>query len=127
MLSYCLSTCTTTFLFFLFEIFSISSYFLYIYSRLTLTLLFVSFSCSGTDQELQPLAVAKVIKEIVDKEKPDIVLLGKQSIDDDSNQTGQLLAGDTNLNFYFLSIYVSKRVTLAVTLWLSAYVYIALI
>jgi len=46
-----------------------------------------------TDQELQPLAVAKVIKEIVEKEKPDIVLVGKQSIDDDSNQTGQLLAG----------------------------------
>lgn len=46
-----------------------------------------------TDQELQPLAVAKIIKEIVEKEKPDIVLLGKQAIDDDSNQTGQLLAG----------------------------------
>lgn len=46
-----------------------------------------------TDQELQPLAVAKLIKEIVDKEKPEIVLLGKQSIDDDSNQVGQILAG----------------------------------
>merc|ERR1712093_367584 len=46
-----------------------------------------------TDQELQPLAVAKLLAKIVEKEDPQLVLLGKQAIDDDSNQTGQLLAG----------------------------------
>jgi len=45
-----------------------------------------------SDIELQPLAVAKLFKSIIDKEKPDIVILGKQAIDDDSNQTGQMLA-----------------------------------
>jgi electron transfer flavoprotein beta subunit len=43
--------------------------------------------------ELQPLAVAKLLKVLVDKEKPELVLLGKQAVDDDSNQTGQMLAG----------------------------------
>eukprot|EP00928_Gymnodinium_smaydae_P088749 TRINITY_DN727_c0_g2_i2.p1 TRINITY_DN727_c0_g2~~TRINITY_DN727_c0_g2_i2.p1 ORF type:complete len:256 (-),score=98.85 TRINITY_DN727_c0_g2_i2:103-870(-) len=46
-----------------------------------------------TDQELQPLAVAKLLAKIVEKEDPQVVLLGKQAIDDDSNQTGALLAG----------------------------------
>ncbi len=45
-----------------------------------------------TDAELQPLAVAKLLKAIVDAEKPDLIILGKQAIDDDSNQTGQMLA-----------------------------------
>ncbi|GAA0582330.1 electron transfer flavoprotein subunit beta/FixA family protein [Caenispirillum bisanense] len=45
-----------------------------------------------TDEELQPLAVAKLLKAIIDKEQPDLVILGKQAIDDDSNQTGQMLA-----------------------------------
>jgi electron transfer flavoprotein beta subunit len=45
-----------------------------------------------TDVELQPLAVAKLLKAIVDKEQPGLVILGKQAIDDDSNQTGQMLA-----------------------------------
>ncbi len=45
-----------------------------------------------TDDELQPLAVAKLLKALVDKEQPDLVILGKQAIDDDSNQTGQMLA-----------------------------------
>ena len=45
-----------------------------------------------TDAELQPLAVAKLLKAIVDKEQPELVILGKQAIDDDSNQTGQMLA-----------------------------------
>ena len=45
-----------------------------------------------TDVDLQPLAVAKLLKAVVDKEQPRIVLLGKQAIDDDSNQTGQMLA-----------------------------------
>ncbi|MEH6753944.1 MAG: electron transfer flavoprotein subunit beta/FixA family protein [Alphaproteobacteria bacterium] len=45
-----------------------------------------------TDQELQPLAVAKLLKALVEKESPDLVILGKQAIDDDSNQTGQMLA-----------------------------------
>ena len=45
-----------------------------------------------TDAELQPLAVAKILKALVDKEQPDLVILGKQAIDDDSNQTGQMLA-----------------------------------
>ncbi len=45
-----------------------------------------------TESELQPLAVAKVLKAIVDREAPSIVILGKQAIDDDSNQTGQMLS-----------------------------------
>ena len=45
-----------------------------------------------TDEELQPLAVAKILKALVDKEQPGLVILGKQAIDDDANQTGQMLA-----------------------------------
>src|ERR1700719_2418374 len=45
-----------------------------------------------TDAELQPLAVAKLLKAIVAKEGPGLVIVGKQAIDDDSNQTGQMLA-----------------------------------
>ena len=45
-----------------------------------------------TDTELQPLAVAKLLRAIVEKESPGLVLLGKQAIDDDANQTGQMLA-----------------------------------
>jgi electron transfer flavoprotein beta subunit len=45
-----------------------------------------------TDVELQPLAVAKLLKALVDKEQPQLVILGKQAIDDDANQTGQALA-----------------------------------
>src|SRR6266852_4419614 len=45
-----------------------------------------------TDAELQPLAVAKLLKAIVDKEQPTLAILGKQAIDDDCNQTGQMLA-----------------------------------
>ncbi|AMW34412.1 electron transfer flavoprotein subunit beta/FixA family protein [Haematospirillum jordaniae] len=48
-----------------------------------------------TDVDLQPLAVARALKAIVDREKPDLVLVGKQAIDDDSNQTGQMLAAMT--------------------------------
>ncbi len=45
-----------------------------------------------TAEELQPLAVAKLLKALVDKEGPQLVILGKQAIDDDCNQTGQMLA-----------------------------------
>jgi electron transfer flavoprotein beta subunit len=45
-----------------------------------------------TAEELQPLAVAKLLKALVDKEQPGLVILGKQAIDDDCNQTGQMLA-----------------------------------
>ena len=45
-----------------------------------------------TDAELQPLAVAKILKALIDKEKPQLVLLGKQAIDDDANQTPQMVA-----------------------------------
>jgi electron transfer flavoprotein beta subunit len=45
-----------------------------------------------TDAELQPLAVAKLLKAVVDKEQPGLCILGKQAIDDDSNQTGQMLS-----------------------------------
>src|SRR3954465_14113766 len=45
-----------------------------------------------TDAELQPLAVAKLLKALVDKEQPGLVILGKQAIDDDMNATGQMLA-----------------------------------
>ena len=49
-----------------------------------------------TAAEIQPLAVAKLLKSIVDKEAPQLVILGKQAIDDDSNQTGQMLAALLN-------------------------------
>jgi len=45
-----------------------------------------------TDAEMQPLAVAKILKALVEKEAPELVILGKQAIDDDCNQTGQMLA-----------------------------------
>ncbi len=45
-----------------------------------------------TDVELQPLAVAKLLKALADKEQPSLIILGKQAIDDDCNQTGQMLA-----------------------------------
>ncbi len=50
-----------------------------------------------TSEELQPLAVAKLLKALVDKEQPSLVLLGKQAIDDDCNQTGQMLAALADL------------------------------
>jgi electron transfer flavoprotein beta subunit len=46
-----------------------------------------------TDETVEPLGVAKVLKAVVEKEQPDLVILGKQAIDDDCNQTGQMLAG----------------------------------
>ena len=49
-----------------------------------------------TDAELQPLAVAKLLKALAQKEAPKLVILGKQAIDDDSNQTGQMLAALLN-------------------------------
>lgn len=49
-----------------------------------------------TEVNLQPLAVAKLLKVVVEKEKPDLIILGKQAIDDDSNQTGQMLAALLN-------------------------------
>lgn len=45
------------------------------------------------DTDIQPLGIAKVLKQVVEKEKPVLVILGKQSIDGDNNQTGQMLAG----------------------------------
>ena len=48
-------------------------------------------------EELQPLAVAKILKALVDKEQPQLIILGKQAIDDDSTQTGQMLAAVAGL------------------------------
>ena len=45
-----------------------------------------------TELEVEPLGVAKLLKAVVEKEQPDLIILGKQAIDDDSNQTGQMLA-----------------------------------
>ncbi|MDM0053582.1 electron transfer flavoprotein subunit beta/FixA family protein [Variovorax sp. J22R115] len=50
-----------------------------------------------TTEELQPLAVAKLLKALVEKEQPSLVILGKQAIDDDANQTGQMLAALADL------------------------------
>ena len=50
-----------------------------------------------TSEELQPLAVAKLLKALVDREQPGLILLGKQAIDDDNNQTGQMLAALADL------------------------------
>ena len=55
--------------------------------------------------ELQPLAVAKLLKALIDKEQPGLVILGKQAIDDDCNQTGQMLAALANLP---QATYISK-------------------
>ena len=50
-----------------------------------------------TDVELQPLAVAKLLKALIEKEQPGLIILGKQAIDDDCNQTGQMLAALADL------------------------------
>ena len=50
-----------------------------------------------TSDEVQPLAVAKILKALVDKEQPQLIILGKQAIDDDCNQTGQMLAALADL------------------------------
>ena len=50
-----------------------------------------------SDLEIQPLGIAKCLKEVFDQEKPDLVLMGKQSIDGDNNQTGQMFAALANL------------------------------
>ncbi|MDO8770067.1 MAG: electron transfer flavoprotein subunit beta/FixA family protein [Burkholderiaceae bacterium] len=50
-----------------------------------------------TSEELQPLAVAKLLKALIDKEQPGLIILGKQAIDDDCNQTGQMLAALADL------------------------------
>ncbi len=47
----------------------------------------------ATDEDVQPLAAAKLLKAVVEKEQPQIVILGKQAVDDDAGQTGQMLAG----------------------------------
>ena len=49
-----------------------------------------------TDQDVEPLGIAKALKEIVEKEQPQLIILGKQAIDDDSNQTGQMLGALLN-------------------------------
>jgi electron transfer flavoprotein beta subunit len=58
-----------------------------------------------TDVELQPLAVAKLLKAVVDREKPQVVIGGKQAIDDDANQVGQMLAA---LLAWPQAVYASK-------------------
>lgn len=50
-----------------------------------------------TDAELEPLAIAKTLKALVEKETPDLIIMGKQSIDGDNNQTGQMLAALTSM------------------------------
>ena len=50
-----------------------------------------------TQEAVEPLGVAKALKEVVSKENPDLIILGKQAIDGDSNQTGQMLAAMLDL------------------------------
>ena len=66
-----------------------------------------------TDEFVEPLNVAKIIKAISDDEKPEIIILGKQAIDDDSNQTGQMLAA---LLGWSQGTFASELKTLAVAL-----------
>jgi len=61
-----------------------------------------------TDETLEPLAVAKLLKAVVEREEPGLVLLGKQAIDGDNNQTGQMLAGLLN---WSIGSFVSKLET----------------
>ncbi len=58
-----------------------------------------------TDQDIEPLSVAKILMNVVEKEKPNIIFMGKQAIDDDSNQTGQMLAA---LSGFSLAAFASK-------------------
>jgi electron transfer flavoprotein beta subunit len=58
-----------------------------------------------TDQTFEPINIAKILKQIVLNEKPDLILLGKQAIDDDANQVGQMLAGMLN---YPQGTFISK-------------------
>ena len=66
-----------------------------------------------SNEDLQPLAVAKLLKAVVDKEQPHLVILGKQAIDDDSNQTGQMLAGLPQATFASKVTLADGRVTVA--------------
>ena len=59
----------------------------------------------NSDEDLEPLNISKILMKIVENEKPDIVLMGKQAIDDDSNQTGQMLSQLTN---YSQATFASK-------------------
>lgn len=59
----------------------------------------------ASDKEIQPLAAAKILKKIAEKEAPKLIILGKQAIDDDSNQTGQMLASMLN---YAQATFASK-------------------
>ena len=69
-----------------------------------------------TDGTVEPLAVAKVLQKIVEKEKPDLVFMGKQAIDDDCNQTGQMLSAILNWpQATFASKIEVKEKTLEVT------------
>ncbi len=69
-----------------------------------------------TTEDLQPLAVAKLLKALVDKEQPGLVILGKQAIDDDCNQTGQMLAALAKLpQATFASKVVVENGSVAVT------------
>ena len=61
-----------------------------------------------TDEALEPLSVAKLLKAVVEREEPGLVLLGKQAIDGDNNQTGQMLAGLLN---WSIGSFVSKLET----------------
>ena len=70
-----------------------------------------------TDAELQPLAVAKLLKAVVEKEQPKLVILGKQAIDDDANQTGQMLAA---LLDYHRRLLRAKSTSKAIALRLPA-------
>ena len=73
---------------------------------------------------LEPLAVAKTLKIIIDKEKPDLVLMGKQAIDDDSNQTGQILSAllnwpqgcfISNLKIENNKVFISREIAVSYT------------
>ena len=62
-----------------------------------------------TTADIQPLAVAKLIKAIVDQEKPELIILGKQAIDDDCNQTGQMLSALLACSQVLMLRHVSTR------------------
>jgi len=72
-----------------------------------------------TDEEVEPLAIAKILKAVVEQEGPKIVLMGKQAIDDDCNQTGQMLAAllgwgqgtfASDVNLDGSSLYVTREI-----------------
>ncbi len=74
-----------------------------------LILVFILENCAEIQNQMQPLAVAHIFKSLVCKEAPKLVIFGKQAIDDDSNATGQMLAGLMNWSQVIMCEFTEAR------------------